>query len=807
MKNSNPTGLKEDFERMILEAEIMLRGTDPEQREGGRQKLLEITSLAEGSIYAQRALEILAAVKPRLPKSIDPKLDELMELWPLIQGFNDYRMADFLRQLECCQGTAVPLRTEVIRQLRKWIVDELQTVGVSSTKTEALNDFVAAVRGVAAFEEVPEFGQLRDRLFQKRLQETAARVDAALAAWAPEEAQRCLGELNPFPDVFKANVERLQADIDEVDSLRRTVDRLFQQLPDRAPNNWFEARLQAELQQQLEQHRTNNRVPPDWRSRLDETLVVLADYTSQFVRGQAQAALTISLLRDFWTEFKRLKVETAASPVELSEPWFTEVAEALTAAARRDVERAANVDELMAVANSLRADTEGVPPPIASRLRAMVDTISHTGTIWKAMQEGQSFALPDNVPGAFPIPKALRDESHRYSAWLEEVEKALNSLIDETPIQSERVYYGGLQLAETILMTAPHHALALKLQQESKRRLACYQMDQALSDWDLESFFKLFETDNPGEIYGALVAYKDVLVELRDLTRQAPLKNWRDAGDWWARWQAAANRLLPIARPDALTMALDQQAGKRQLERYATLDRILQDDLIPDEYESAASSLDRETDPSLKSYQQELLRKAAVARIQEQIRSGRLKEAAKELGSLPPTSTEAIRLRTRLEVEQSRQQGSIAAAEYLFQEWENVRTYVEQPEHLLLETITVVWTEGEQDSVLKLLRLISRLRREAAENEVTRRLTEWQTWLEIEDALFNNFSSGAVKQLVDYLRTAERGALLDQRLKKILVHWQSEANTVMLAWAYQAFQSVSTAAHEFDEAAGDLVKE
>jgi len=806
MKNSSPTGLKEDFERMILEAEIMLRGTDPEQREGGRQKLREIMSLAEGSIYAQRALEILATVKPRLPKSIDPELDELIELWPSIQGFNDYRLADFLRQLESCQGTAVPLRTEVIRQLRKWIVDELQTVGtgVSLTKTEALNDFVAAVRGVAAFEELPEFGQLRDRLFQKRLQETAARIDAALAAWAPEEAQRFLGELNPFPDVFKVNVERLQADIDEVDSLRRMVDRLFQQLPDRAPNNWFEARLQAELQQQLEQHRTNNRVPPDWRSRLDETLVVLADYTSQFVRGQAQGALTIPLLRDFWTEFERL---TAASHAEVSGHWFTEVAEALAAAARRDVERAANVDELMAVANSLRADTEGVPPSIVSRLSAMADTISHTATIWKAMQEGQSFALPDNVPDAFPIPKALRDESHRYSAWLEEIEKALNSFIDETPIQSERVYYDGLQLAETILMMAPHHALALKLQQESKRRLACYQMDQALSGWNLESFFKLFETDSPGEIYGVLLAYKDVLVKLRNLARQAPLKNWRDAGEWWGRWQAAANRLLPVARPDALTMALDQQAAKRELERYATLDRLLQDDLIPDEYESAASSLDHETDPSLKSYQQELLRKAAVGRIEEQIRSGRLEEAAKKLGSLPPTSTDAIRLRTRLEVEQSRQQSSVAAAEYLFQEWENVRTYVEQPEHLLLETITAVWVEGEQDSVLKMLRLISRLLREATENEITQRLTDWQTWVEIEEGLFNNFSSGAVKQLADYLRNAERGELLDQRLKRVVRHWQSKGDIVMLAWAYQAFQGVSTAARQFDEAANDLVRE
>ena len=43
------------------------------------------------------------------------------------------------------------------------------------------------------FEELPEFGQLRDRLFQKRLQETTGRVYAALAAWALDEAQRPVG--------------------------------------------------------------------------------------------------------------------------------------------------------------------------------------------------------------------------------------------------------------------------------------------------------------------------------------------------------------------------------------------------------------------------------------------------------------------------------------------------------------------------------------------------------------------------------------------------------------------------------------
>jgi hypothetical protein len=805
MKKAASSTVKEKFELMIREAEIIMRGSNPEQRERGREKLRDVIRLAEGSVYAQRASEILAATEPQLPEPLDPELDELMQIWPSIQGFNDYRLADFLRRLESYQGMAVPLRTVVIRELRKWIIDELPQVGVglSSIKAAALNAFVAAVHGVPAFEELPEFSQLRDRLFQKRLQETAARVDTALAVWSLDEGQRLLSELAPFPNAFADSVKHLQGQVDEADDLRRTVDRLLRQCPDRAPGNWFEARLQTELQEQLEQYQTNNRVPQDWRLRLAETLSALTEFINQFVRGRAQAAVTVPMLRDFWTEFKQLRGENAE---RLSGDWFRDTEESLTASARRNVERAANNDELMTVANRLRTDAEGIPPTLAVRMSVMADAVSHMGTTWKAMQEGQSFVLPASEPGGLPLPTALQAESQSYSGWAEQIDAALNSFVSETPLQSEKDYYDLLDLAETILAKVPNHALASKLQQETKRRLNCYRLDQALTNWNLELFFELFEGNSPGEIYGALAAERGVLVELRDLTHQPPLKNWREAREWWDRWQAAAKR-LPLAKPDALVTVLDQHVSRRRLERYATLERLLQDVLTPQEYEIAASSLDHETDASLKSYQQELLRKAVIGRIEGHIRNGRLENAAKELRNLPSTSKDGMRLRTHLEFEQARGQGNVAAAEYLFREWENVRAYVEQPEHLLLETITAVWTEDHRDSVRKMLRLISRLLREVTENELTRKLNEWQTWLEIEEELLNNFSSGGVKQLAEYLRNAEPGELLDQRLKRILSHWQSEGNTVMLAWGYQAFKSVSTAAHQFDEAADKLVKE
>ena len=88
--------------------------------------------------------------------------------------------------------------------------------------------------------------------------------------------------------------------------------------------------MQVELQQQLEEYQTNNVVPQDWRLRLDEAIAGLAEFIGQFVRGQAQAAVTIPLLRDLWTEFQRLRGEDAESRVEMSEDWFSRFSEALT---------------------------------------------------------------------------------------------------------------------------------------------------------------------------------------------------------------------------------------------------------------------------------------------------------------------------------------------------------------------------------------------------------------------------------------------------------------------------------------------
>lgn len=794
---------------MIRDAEIMLRSAAPQQRERGREILREVIDEAQGSIYAKKAREMLTESERPTQERVDPELDELISQWPSIQGFNDYRLARFLRRLESYPGVAVPLRTDVIRELRGWIVDALPQVrpGAPPAQIAALNDFVAAVRGVAAYEVLPEFGQLRDGLFHLRLQETATRVDESLKIWVLDKAQQLLDEFVPFPDAFKANVERLQADVYEVDSLRRAVKGLLRELPAAAPSNWIETRMQVELLQQIGNYLPHPRVPQEWQSKLEDARACVSAFVEQFVRAQAQAAVTIEHLREFWTEFNRLP-PISPGCWQVSEDWFPHGMEALAADTRRGVERARHPDDLTALAKSLRVDMEGVPPAMAARMSEMADAIDKNAVGWKAMRDGQVFQLPSSGPAGFPVPDAWHTEAARYMLWLQQIETVTNAFKNETPPPSEEDYQDGLRLAKEILEQAPGHALAHKLQLEAERRISCYQLDQALAGWRLETFFELFKTNNPGEIYAALKARQEVLFELRALTHQAQLRDWQAAAKWWAAWQVATKR-LPSAKPDALIEALDEEAAKRHQEWYAILDRLLQDNLSPQEYEAAAASLEGEAVTNLQTYQQELQRKATISRIEQHIKSQRLAEAERELiRSLPPESTDAGRLRTQLRMEQARARGSAAAAEYLLSDWENVKSYVARPQLVLLQTIKDVWAEDEQEWVNKLAQLLSRvLAREEAQDETTGELTAWQTWLEIEDSLRHNFSTGGVKQLADYLRKAEPGPLLDQCLKKILRHWQNENNTVMLAWAYQAFSRKSKAAEQFNQATDNLSRE
>jgi len=794
----------------IREAKILLDGTDPDQKEKGREMLREVMRVAEGSEDAKKAHDLLADSEPRAVAVADPELDELARLWPSIQGFADYRLMEFLQRLKAHPGVAVPLRAEVIRGLGRWIEEALPRVKAREDPAEitALNDFVAAVSGVAVYEEMPRFEQLRRELFRLRLQETSAQIDQALKSWSLERAWVLLNGLGSTPDGFKAKVERLQEEVYEVDHLHKAVQGILGQIPVGEPDNWTDARWQAESVQQLHCYLSDARVPADWKHQLKIAHGHLEICIKTFIRNQALAAVTLDQLRGFWEEFNRLPLESGAERWAAEEDWFRRGLDEITDDAGREVERARDPESLTAALHRLRTEVPGLPPAVTAGLEDMTGEISRIAAAWRAMQGGHAFDLPAVAQSVLPLPAVFREEAIKYRGWLEQLEAATVSFRGGAKPLSEQVYQDGLRIAGEILAQSPDHALAKKLQLEANHKLACYHLDQALARWDLEAFFKLFEAHNPGEIYAAIVASKGVLIELGALTRREPISTWRGAGQWWGAWRAT-NKRLPQARPDSLLQVVAGHEAERRKQWYAALEALLREDLPPPEYEDAAASLEGEADDThLQTYYRELLRKASIGRVKQHIRGKRFDEADRELGKLPPDSTDSIRLKTQLKVERALASGAGAMAEVLWSEWHHVQMYVAHPHAILLETIRAVWEEDRQDLLEKLRRIMSRVLSTVERGAVAaEELAEWETWLGIEKALLFEFSTGGVKQLANYLREASAGGWLDRRLGRLVGHWQAQGNTVMLAWAYQAFRRKSTVMAQAQDPADDLVTE
>lgn len=712
MKERPPaTALTEDFHRMIREAEGFLRSSSFEQQELGKEILREVMRLAEGSIHARRAEEILMAAEPGAVEPDDPELDKLKVGKSSLQGFDDPRLSDFLKRLEA-YPRAVRLRSEVSDVLRSWISVKLSQLEnhADNNQIANLNALVASVQGVAIYEELREFTQLRNTL-------------------------------------------------SELETLRRTLDDLLSQVATDPPADWSETRRQAGLFGQLENYLNHSRVPTNWESQLRVERDRLSGFVQQFVRAQASTSVTVH-----------------------------------------------NANELRELADKLISETEGFPPGVTAGLSNLVEGISKNAAEWKAMQDGQHFELPSATDGPLSAPPAWHSDAPRYKTWLQQIESALNVIRSETGKDSEPDCHESLMLADGILEQAPGHTLATNLKLESTRRIICYQLDRALQSWNPDSFFDLLETSSPGDSYAGLQASKHVLFELKALTGQPPFADWQAARNWWTVWQTNS-KALPSARPAALSEALSQETNKRYQQWDSVLNRLLHENVAPQEYQQAARSLDDERDTRLKEYRRKLLRLATIGQIEEQIRDEQLAEAEQGLRELSPKSKDAKRLRTRLKVRQARLNGSMAAAEYLSSDWENIRIYAEHPAQILLGTLRGVWSENHQELVTKLTSLLTRAIRVVKDTTTAQELRDWRTWLEIEVGLLHECSSTYVKRLVEYLRSAEPGELLDQRLDKLLRHWQSNKNTVMLAWAYQVFRHKSAVADIFEGAADELNEE
>lgn len=814
----------EEWERQLNEARIRLQG-DAQQYEQGKALLGQVLAEAVGTVWGQRAQEMLSEVET--PRPTPP--DEEMRRWQLelasFVGLLDHRLPDFLRRLQAQPTRSVQLQPQVSSSVRRWLGALLPRVQTGLTPEEQLQlrQFSAAAQGLAACEELPEFGRLRRVLFQWQFEQTSAQVADALRRWALDEAWQALDALDPAPAGCRPELERLQAEIYQVAQLQQAVQELLRQLPaDNAAlltvgsaaapaasepepqaelgtrpeagpetkpevelDSWLDARLLSESLQKLQPYLVLERVPESWRARLTRAGGQGRTALQFFLQAQAQAALTLAGLREFQTEFQRL-----APVLEQPREWFDPALAGLLRQVAQEAERAAGAEDLTALSSHWRQQAGGLPPAVAQVLNELVEELSQITSVWKALRSGEPFTGAPTQQ--LPVPLAMQGEMAKYGVWLSDMQAAFERLKTAVPLAGPELYQEELELAAEILAQAPEHRLARKLYSEAGRRRADYQLDAALAYWNIGEFKRLLESSGQNGLYARLAESTAELEQLADLARQPALATWQAAAVWWAHWRKA-NRQLAVARPDALQQALLEQEKLRRQQWYDALGALLVVEAPPQEYDEAAATLaDEADDARMQAFRRSLLQRATTGRVGLYLRKQALEAAEEELRKLPPEQTETDQLRMQLALARARQAGGNALAELLWREWYKVQLFVREPYAVLLEALQHAWEMEDARALEKVRQILARVRAshdEAAEGALAE-LAEWERWLALEQQLLAQSAPRQLRDLRDWLRARATlpPELLQRRLEKLLRHWQRTGNTLLLAWAYQAFQ-------------------
>ncbi|MGH9935703.1 MAG: hypothetical protein ACREAM_05615, partial [Blastocatellia bacterium] len=284
------------------------------------------------------------------------------------------------------------------------------------------------------------------------------------------------------------------------------------------------------------------------------------------------------------------------------------------------------------------------------------------------------------------------------------------------------------------------------------------------------------------------------LKDMAKLAGQEGFSGWREAAGWWEFWRDRKKELPQPESdwPDSLRRAVGEQEERHRDQWYDTLERLVRSEPVPEEAQAAAESLERELQSlNLQGYRQALRRKAAAGRAQRSIDEKLFDKAREEIAGLDDDDDEdVLRLRTRLNVAEAGTRSVGELADVLFREWQNVARYLPKDAHsILLETVRKAWKSEQTEALKNLKMVLDRVGGGGAESAELDQLREWAEWLRVEQAIRTDRSLLSVNQMADYLRGAKsnKSALHKQRLERLARHWKAEGDTVMSAWAYQAF--------------------
>jgi hypothetical protein len=782
--------------------ELMLRGRDPEQKAQAYGEFQKIARQQQGTPSGQQAKLILDEIKNQNQmEEKDPEWAAFSRRWDEIQGLTDVRLPKLLRDLQAKPTIAAPLRRDVIKGLRQWIIEVKPKINMQTSLEEIqrLDSFVSMLSQLETYEdELEELKPLRHALFEVRCQRVEQEIKAALSNWSFDEAWAALRQLSNPPPNLKGDFERLQEMIYNADQTRKEVCGLFDKAPKDEWKEWTESAYSVKYMAELSGYLRDD-VPQEQQERLRAKFQQCARAIVRFLETIAADSRELQDVRDFQASYEQLnssngsadaafKTEWLEANFPLKREWFKNALNSLAEKVEQEISMSDSPEALDAVCQHLLSEQHGLPGFLIEEMKTLGAQIEDISASWKAIRTGDDFTEP--TPWRANMPAAYINAVEFFRERLNRINEAFEKL-KSSDRDAGQAYAEAALTADEILNELGEHALARKLKEEAERKISYYQIDRAMAEWQIERLLELCRLRAGEPACGYFILNERTLQSLGTLVKAPPFSGWHRAEGWWQLWRMAYRELQP-SMPDALRLASQREQEKRADQWHAVLGELSKSQLSPEECEAIAASLKAElANFDLQWRQRSFLRKAVIGYAERFIKKKEWARVEEQIAELDEDHEETGRLRTLLAVERSRETGLVALSKVLMIDWAHVSMYLKDEAYSILsEAVEQAWERRESEALKDLIRVVSRVVSTAdAPPEPLKNFARWEEWLAVEDAVVNDGEMAAVKKLVSYLEAnSPPDPRISRWLQRLVEYWRNQKDKVMLAWASEAFR-------------------
>jgi hypothetical protein len=790
--------VSDECPELLKRAERLWKDGTHDKRAQAVELARNVEQRCRGTLWAETARTRLQEwVIIREPYQNDLELDAYTLKWQAVQSLFDGQLATVFEEIKRNPSIAARMRRTIIKDLRRWIDDATTTInnGLNPNGLDAIHHSLNAITTMDTYtvDLADELNRLQRARFMVAHEQITPEIRKALEEWQIDAAMNLWKQLCALASEFQAEVAALQKEILRVDKLRQAVQDFLSRPAEDEPRDWLQLRRLIDSLARLLEFLDETPIPALWHGRLRQQADRCIASAQAFFRKQTAAAGTLTQIRDFWTEYESMDFPALGAQLAPQEEWFSACLEQVIRMVSKEVAEAKAPDELKEWASKLEENKKGLPNIVSDRVDALAKDVERMAVNWESMMSGNDFdALAANT-GRPPAPKKFQAAAAKYQTLLAKIAEGFER-IESGPSSSD--YLEIAQMAQDILSEVPNHQRAGELKRAAEQGILRLELEEALCNWQIEKFLALCRSGKVEKIYADIATYQEGLYKLASLAEQKQFSLSSKAAEWWSQWRAL-RAALPPSLPKSLEQAIVIQERVHRDLWYSLLE-VMRDpeqtpNLEPEECRAIANSLKNEpVELSLEEYEIDFNHRATVGFIDRYIADGNYQRAEEEINNLKRHQPDTVRLQTRLKIGQARIAGARAVIDVFSKEWSNVIAHLDNPYDLLMEVIQEAWDMDAPELLEALKTLIdyALLSGEPASPSLER-LRQWGEWLRVEFDLRFNFSSRSVEQLADYIKAADpQEPGFHKRLERLIDYWekQNTPDTVMLAWAYQAFR-------------------